>query len=154
MKIKIKRKVSGNKIRKQKRIEEFHSAALTNMQRYNEVVPPERRKSIEYFYQTDRYEGKNLYSKYQKISNKEHKENPSLYGEESPYSNYLLNPRIRKPKKARKTAWKRFFKLYPNLDPNNKKEEDGSNQIHRTDSTGTNRIQRKKRYCHSNNKTR
>lgn len=29
---------------------------------------------------------------------------------------------IRYPKKNRKTAWKRFFKLFPHLDPNNKKD--------------------------------
>lgn len=30
---------------------------------------------------------------------------------------------IRYPKKNRKTAWKRFYKLFPKLDPKNKKDE-------------------------------
>lgn len=32
--------------------------------------------------------------------------------------------RTRYPKLVRKTAWKRFYKLFPHLDPKNKNEND------------------------------
>lgn len=38
------------------------------------------------------------------------------------YPGWYPHNRIRKPKKARKTAWKRFYKLFPHLNPENKNE--------------------------------
>lgn len=46
---------------------------------------------------------------------KRHRENPNVYaGEEIKYD---LGRGMRKPKKCRKTAWKRFYKCFPSQDP-------------------------------------
>lgn len=49
---------------------------------------------------------------------KSSKDNPNTHGEK-----FVGGGTPRKPKKCRKTAWKRFYKNFPHLDPKNKVEQ-------------------------------
>jgi hypothetical protein len=64
-------------------------------------------------------EQKELHYSYGKQSKPERKDNKD-YLNKGNGTGYVRD--IRKPKKARKTAWKRFYRLFPSLDPKNKKE--------------------------------
>lgn len=61
---------------------------------------------------------------YNRKPEKRHVENPNTYGEKFPACRFTA---IRKPRKCRKTAWKRFYKCFPSQDPEviakNKAEE-------------------------------
>lgn len=56
---------------------------------------------------------------YKKKSKPERKDNKDYINRGSGGSN---RNKIRYPKKVRKTAWKRFYKLFPSLDPERKKK--------------------------------
>lgn len=64
----------------------------------------------------------NIRTKQNTMAKNPRQDNKSYVNYGNGYSNAK---RIRYPKKTRKSAWKRFYKLFPHLDPKNKK--DGNN---------------------------
>lgn len=57
---------------------------------------------------------------YSAEQHKEHRDNKNYVN----YNGGSNCNKIRYPKKCRKTAWKRFYKIFPHLNPENKKDEE------------------------------
>ena len=99
-KIKLKRKFSGELIRKNKRMKKLHPLAEERIKFFKE-------QNIKPYgiYNYDQYENKGLYRK--NMPQKRHRENPNLYEGEV----FNGGGTLRQPRKCRKTAWKRFNKI-------------------------------------------
>lgn len=99
MKLKLIRRKSGRKIRQEKRQAELHPS-ITHIMPDGQVFV--QKKYIH-------YENKGLYNSNK--PQKRHIENPNIYEGEPILRCGIRN--IRVPRKARKTAWKRFAKAFP-----------------------------------------
>ena len=75
-------------------------------------------KDIELHWTYYRYIQSDLHSQYKSVAKLPRQDNKSYINYGSGSGSY---PTIRYPSKKRKTAWKRFYKLFPHLDPKNKK---------------------------------
>jgi hypothetical protein len=104
IKLKLKRRMSGKKIRQDLRSKELHPTKTETFTDDNGVIHT-------YTYPIHvRYENKGLYDRNR--VQKRHVENPNIYKGEKPVPNPGIR-NIRIPKKHRKNAWKRFKKAFP-----------------------------------------
>lgn len=110
LKLKLKRKISGKAIKKDKRNKALHPAKEFNFFDDNGNIIT---KTVPVYVQ---YENKGLYRKNR--VQKRHVENPTVYEGEEPLRCGIRN--IRVPRKCRKTAWKRFYKAFPYVTFNSK----------------------------------
>lgn len=67
-------------------------------------------------------EQRSLHKSYSKMTKPPRQDNKT-YINRSPNGYSSNRNKIRYPKKKRKTAWKRFYRLFPHLDPNNLENE-------------------------------
>ena len=106
MKMTLKRKMSGKKIRQNKRKAELHPTAKITVD------------GVEYEHRiTVNYENRGIYNRNKPQAR--HVENPNIYKDESPILCGISN--IRVPRKCRKTAIKRFKKAFPYIEINKNK---------------------------------
>ena len=104
VKLKLKRRMSGKKIRADKRQKELHPTVTQTITNHDGT---EHTYSYKKFVH---YENRGLYRKNR--VEKRHVENPNIYEGEKPVPNPGTR-NIRLPRKCRKTAWKRFQKAFP-----------------------------------------
>lgn len=103
IRLKVVRKMSGRKIKQDKRNKELHpTTTIKGVDWEGNPYTFEAPKNV-------RYENKGLYRKNR--VQKRHVENPNIYKGEEPIQTAVRNIRI--PRKCRKTAWKRFQKAFP-----------------------------------------
>lgn len=106
IKLRLKRKMSGKAIRKDKRDKELRPTKIYIDSDGNSHIQPV----------CIRHENQGLYN-HNRLQ-KRHVENPNIYEGDKPLICGINNIRI--PRKGRKTAWKRFHKAFPYIKVNKK----------------------------------
>lgn len=86
---------------------------------YNEAGIEEKQWHIHWEY--NRLDQREIRKSYKSMSRPPRQDNKT-YLNTSPAWGSSNKNKIRYPRKARKTAWKRFYKLFPHLNPENEKE--------------------------------